>query len=135
MLQCVAVCVGVCVAVCAAVCVAVCAAVCFAKCVAENERVLLPTFEEKMTIYYNYSTCTRGSVLHCVAVCMHTLTDTRTLVFLPHSTLFEILQCMLIQILPRVAVCCSVLQCVAVCCSVLQYVAVLCSVLQCVAVS
>jgi len=35
---------------------------------------------------------------------------------------------------PRVAVCCSVLQCVAVRCSALQCVSVRCSVLQCVAV-
>jgi len=35
---------------------------------------------------------------------------------------------------PRVAVCCSVLQCVAVCCSVLQCVAGCRSVLQCLAV-
>ena len=34
-----------------------------------------------------------------------------------------------LQMLQRVAVCCSVLQCVAVCCSVLHYVAVCCSVL------
>jgi len=36
-------------------------------------------------------------------------------------------------VLPRVVVCCSVLQCGAVCCSVLQCVAVCCSELQCVA--
>ena len=35
--------------------------------------------------------------------------------------------------LPRVAVCCSVLQCAAACCSVLPRVAVCCSVLQCAA--
>ena len=37
--------------------------------------------------------------------------------------------------IPRVVVCCSVLQCVAACCSGLQCVAVCGSVLHCVAVS
>jgi len=37
----------------------------------------------------------------------------------------------LLQISPRVAVCCGALQCVAMGCSVLQCVAVCCSVLQC----
>jgi len=41
------------------------------------------------------------------------------------------LRAILLQVLQRVAACCSVMQCVVVCCSVLQCVAECFSVLQC----
>jgi len=96
------------------------------------------------------------SVLQCVQVCCRFVAvwgsdivssgecDARRLRVLQWNCVLEWMWCKpvlvwndliihLLQISPRVAVCCSVLQCAVVYCSVMQYVAVGCNVLQWVA--
>ena len=132
-LQCVAVCGSVlqCVAVCCSVlqCVAMCAV-----CCSVLHHVHFYGLSFSLSCACNIPGICFAvycSALHCVAVCCNSTC-------LPaHSVAPAIPSCEsrhIAQVMSRVAVCCSVLQCVAVCCSVLQCVAVCCSVLQCVAV-